>query len=171
MFRLPAIAVQHLPEIPLPVEQSDRDQRKFKIAGRLQMVAGENTEAAGEDPNALMNAEFQRKIRDRPLGDILGFERLTFELLVYRAQQPQIGGVMRKLLKTALWNLPEKLPRISFQFAPEIGVDPGKKRNRLRMPAPPDVVGQFPKKLKFRRNAGAYIIKLYVHTGNLNAGK
>lgn len=61
VFRLPAIAVQHLPEIPLPVEQSDRDQRKFKIAGRLQMVAGENTEAAGEDPNALMNAEFQRK--------------------------------------------------------------------------------------------------------------
>jgi hypothetical protein len=44
---LPAVPGQGLPEVAVPVQQADPDQRHAEVAGRLQMVAGEDAEAAG----------------------------------------------------------------------------------------------------------------------------
>src|SRR5205823_9531984 len=46
---LPAVHVQVLPEVPLPVHQADAHERQTEVAGRLQVVAGQHPEAAGVD--------------------------------------------------------------------------------------------------------------------------
>ena len=52
---------------------------------------------------------------------------------------------------------------IAGKFPPQVGIYTDKKLHRLRMPAPPDVIGKGFKKLKFRRDAGSDIEKLQVH--------
>ena len=44
---LPAVPGERLAEVAVPVEQSHADQRDAQVAGRLEMVAGEDAEAAG----------------------------------------------------------------------------------------------------------------------------
>ena len=44
---LPALARQRLAEVAVPVQQSDADDRHAEVAGRLEVVAGEDAEAAG----------------------------------------------------------------------------------------------------------------------------
>src|SRR5207249_353669 len=61
---LPAVRIQILPEVASLVEQSDTDQRNGAIAGGLQMVPGENPQAAGIDWQALGEAVLRRKVGD-----------------------------------------------------------------------------------------------------------
>ena len=44
---LHAVLVDLLPEIAVPIKQTDRDEVQIEIAGRFAMIAGENAEAAG----------------------------------------------------------------------------------------------------------------------------
>ncbi len=44
---LPAVPGQRLAEVAVPVQESDTDQRYAEVAGRFEMVAGEDAEAAG----------------------------------------------------------------------------------------------------------------------------
>ena len=44
---LPALAGERLLEVAVPVEQADADDRHAEVAGRLEVVAGEDAEAAG----------------------------------------------------------------------------------------------------------------------------
>ena len=44
---LPAVARQRLPEVAGAVEQADADDRHAEVAGRLEVVAGEDAQAAG----------------------------------------------------------------------------------------------------------------------------
>ena len=44
---LPAIGGQRLGEVPVPVQQTDPDQRRAEVAGRFQVIAGQDAEAAG----------------------------------------------------------------------------------------------------------------------------
>ena len=62
---LPAVGVQVLTEVALPVEQSDGDQRDAEVAGGLQMVAGQNAEAARIDRDRFADAELGREVSDR----------------------------------------------------------------------------------------------------------
>src|SRR5579864_6100461 len=49
LFLLPTVPVQLLPEIALPVEQTDAHQRKPQVGCALDVVPGENSESAGID--------------------------------------------------------------------------------------------------------------------------
>src|SRR5205085_8551579 len=49
---LPAVRIEKLPEISLLVQKADPDQREILVARRLQMVAGEDSEAARIDRQA-----------------------------------------------------------------------------------------------------------------------
>ncbi len=44
---LPAVPAEGLPEVPVTVEQADADQRRAQVAGGLEVVAGQDAEAAG----------------------------------------------------------------------------------------------------------------------------
>ncbi len=58
MLLLPAVPGEGLAEVAVPVEQPDADQRDTQVAGRLQMVAGQDAEAAGVLRQGGRDAEF-----------------------------------------------------------------------------------------------------------------
>ena len=72
---LPAVAVEALLEVAGLVEQADADDRDAEVGGRLQVVAGEDAEAAGVLRQHLGDAELRAEVGDRPGGaalDLLG---------------------------------------------------------------------------------------------------
>ncbi len=59
-----AAAVDRLAEVAHPVEQADADERKAEVGGRLEVVAGENAEAARVDGQLLVDAELHAEVGD-----------------------------------------------------------------------------------------------------------
>ena len=66
LFLLPTFGVEALAEISLAVEQADSDERNIEVGCALDVIAGQNSEAAGINWNRFVQAELRRKIRDRP---------------------------------------------------------------------------------------------------------
>ena len=71
-FLLPAVGVEVLAEVALAVEQADADQRQAEVAGALQVVAGEDAEAAGVDRQAFVEAELGGEVGDRNVAAVVG---------------------------------------------------------------------------------------------------
>ena len=69
---LPAVAGQGLAEVAVPVEQPDADQRYAEVAGGLEMVAGEDAEAAGVLGQGGGDAELGREVGDGGGNSALG---------------------------------------------------------------------------------------------------
>ena len=65
---LPALAGQRLLEVAVPVEQPDADDRHAEVAGRLEVVAGQDAEAAGVLRQHGGDAELGREVADRARG-------------------------------------------------------------------------------------------------------
>ena len=61
---LRAVAVDHLAEIALLIEQPDADDRHAQVAGGLQLVAGHVAQAAGVDGQRLAEHELHAEIGD-----------------------------------------------------------------------------------------------------------
>src|SRR6185503_17387698 len=61
---LPSFVGDALHEVPAAVEQADRDERYAELRGRLQVVAGEDTEAARVDREAGVDAELHAEVGD-----------------------------------------------------------------------------------------------------------
>src|ERR1035438_2877608 len=64
-FLLPSVGIQKLPEIALLIEQPEADQWIVLVAGRLQVVAGEDPQAARVHRQALSEAILGGKICDQ----------------------------------------------------------------------------------------------------------
>ncbi len=62
---LPAIGGQRLGEVTVPVQQAHADQRHTQVAGRLEVVAGQDAEAAGVLRQHLGDAVLGREVGDR----------------------------------------------------------------------------------------------------------
>ena len=67
---LPAVARQRLPEVAVPVEQADADQRDAEVAGGLEVVAGQDAEAAGVLRQHRGDAELRGEVGDRRGGGV-----------------------------------------------------------------------------------------------------
>ena len=63
-FLLPSVGIQKLAEVALLVEQAEADQRVILVAGGLQMIAGEDAEAARIDRQALGEAVLGGEVGD-----------------------------------------------------------------------------------------------------------
>ena len=61
---LPAVGVEALAEVALGVEQADADERQAEVGGGLQVVAGEDAEAAGVLRQRLGDAELGGEVGD-----------------------------------------------------------------------------------------------------------
>src|SRR6185437_10988115 len=61
---LPAVPGQPLGEVAGPVEQADADDRDAEVAGRLEVVAGQDAEATGVLREDLGQAELHREVGD-----------------------------------------------------------------------------------------------------------
>src|SRR5262249_18004561 len=62
---LNAVLVDLLPEIAMPIEQTNRNEIQVKIARRLAMVAGEYAKAPGIIRDRFVKTKFSREIGDR----------------------------------------------------------------------------------------------------------
>ena len=62
---LPAVGGQRLGEVTMPVEQADRDQRHAQVARRLQVIAGQDAQAARILRQRGGDAVLGREVRDR----------------------------------------------------------------------------------------------------------
>ena len=72
---LPAVAGERLPEVAGAVEQPDADDRHAEVAGGLEVVAGEDAQAAGVLRQRGGDAELGREVGDP--GGRLGAQRLV----------------------------------------------------------------------------------------------
>src|SRR5690606_27189199 len=74
---LVAVTIDSLIEVALPVQQADGDERQPEIARGLQVIAGEDTEPAGVDREALVESVLGAEIRDDVvLAELRGFVTL-----------------------------------------------------------------------------------------------
>ena len=64
LLLLPAVVVEVLAEVAVLVDQADADQGQAQIAGRLQVVAGEDAEAARVERQALVQTELEGEVGD-----------------------------------------------------------------------------------------------------------
>ncbi len=72
---LPSVGIQHLTEVALLVEQAEADQRIILVAGRLEMIAGENSQAARIDGQTLGEPVLGGEVGDQfAIGRRRGFE-------------------------------------------------------------------------------------------------
>ncbi len=108
-LELAAIAIQHLPEIALLIEQPDADYRHAQVAGAFEVIAGQHPQAARVDGQRLAQPEFhaeicdglQRCIRVRvlePAGALLVLVALDEPILELFLQVFVFGGLLQALL-------------------------------------------------------------------------
>ena len=64
---LPALGVDLLPEVAAAVEQTDSDERDAELGCGLQVVAGEDPEAARVDRQPLVQPELHAEVRDEEI--------------------------------------------------------------------------------------------------------
>ncbi len=144
---LPPLAVDLLDEVSVVVQQAHADHRDSQIRGCLEVVAGKDAQAARVDGQALVHAEFSRKIGHhmvgvvRPgLGEAGGLRiHVDTELghhLVVLAQPVGVGG---GLLHVLLVQARQDLDGVVADLFPQLGVQGREERQRLRVPTPPEV--------------------------------
>ncbi len=145
---LVAVRVDRLAEVALAVHQPHADERQGHVRGGLHVVAGEDAQAAGVDPEALVEAVLGAEVRDRAL-----------ELVAVVAGEPvvrAVGHVGVELAQDLLvigheCRVVEELvpghgtgqdgDRVAVA-GPCAGVDPAEHHPGRRVPRPPQVVGE-----------------------------
>ena len=73
---LPAVRVDPLPEVAAAVEQADADERHPELRRRLEVVAGEDAEAAGVDRQPLVQPELHAEVGDEELALVISVRAL-----------------------------------------------------------------------------------------------
>jgi hypothetical protein len=158
---LPAVGVEVLSEIALLIEQPDSDERQAEVARRLQVIAREDAEAAGVDRKTLVEAELRGEIGDlRARWSGLSFAivpGLTVQVVLKRIpdaiEMSDEAVVVGEFVEPILRFDAEQFDRIVIEGGKEVLVDAPEQENRVRIPAPPEVVGQFRKTSEFFRKA------------------
>ena len=108
---LPAVAVEPLPEIALVVVEADADERNAEVRRALDVVAGEDAEAAGVDRQRLVQPELGREVRDRPRPEHAGVPRAPGVLRAQVLLHPAVGVVdaaVQRELRRALLELVDR---------------------------------------------------------------
>ena len=143
---LPALPGELLAEVAVLVEQPDPDERHAQVAGGLQVVTGEDAEAAGvlrqHGGDAVLGREVRDRLRSLRPGLLLepaGAGEVLLEVGVRQLQHPHEALVRRQLLQPGARDGPQRLDRIMTALAPDLRVDGGEDVLRLRVPGPAQV--------------------------------
>src|SRR5262249_16457606 len=137
-------------KITLRVNEAHADQRQAEVTGLLAMIPGENAEAAGIDRKRDVQPEFGRKIGDRIPGQIRmlftkprpsrrqGFVKSHHDAVVMAEER----GIGSGRLQLGGRDLLQEFDRIVMGQLPQSFIQVLKKPARVRLPTPPQVIGQ-----------------------------
>ncbi len=147
---LPAVAVERLAEVAVPVEQADADEGHAEVAGGLEVVAGQHPEATGVLRERLGDAELGREVGDAPQGPVglgpglepAGLVEVAAELGVDLGEEAQERRVVGQGVEPVATDQPEQPHRVVDGGVPGIGIDPAEEVAGLRVPGPPEVDGE-----------------------------
>ncbi len=139
-----------LPEVAFPVEQSDSHQRDAQVAGRLEMVPGQDAQAARVHAHALRQAELRREV---------GGDRVT--VAVVDVVEPAAGrlqvavqvggqladarrdlGIPDALLERLTRHAPEQLHGVVPRVLPQLRIHLPEQPARGVVPCPAKIGGQ-----------------------------
>ena len=161
---LPAGGVQRLLEIALAIEQTDPDDRHADVAGRLQVVAGQDPQTAGVLRQHLGDPELRREVADALRGaGVLGGVALVPEVTGQVVGQigldhPQVLQellVRRELLQSLDRDVGQQLDRIAGGRLPQLGVDGSEKILGIGVPGPAQIAGELAQRLEHLGQHGA----------------
>ena len=151
-FLLPTGAVEVLAEISLLIEQSHADERQSQVTGRLEVIAGQHSEAAGKDRQALGDAELSREVCDQ---QFVFSVVATVPIALSGNVKPQglghSGHVREKRIigcgrfQRALIHRSQQENGVVARGFPKIAVDPAKQFDSGVIPTPTQVMGDFQK--------------------------
>src|SRR5262249_32964203 len=106
MFFLPAVGSQSLNKIAIPVQQTNCDQRQTKITGRLQMIAGKDSQPTRIKWQGVMYTKLRAEVGDRILCSDLrcpflwppwGGSHVCLEEFVNSADTFKVNWISRRL--------------------------------------------------------------------------
>src|SRR5579859_958272 len=160
LFPLPSPQVEMLAEVPLPVKQPDSDQGNVKIRRAFDVIAGENSQAAGVHRQGFMKSELCREIRHWMRPQHAGVPgspgTVVFQILqhapirvVHAAVKHQFG---RSSFQLRQGNFAQQSHRIMVQVTPPRRIQVQKKALRVMVPTPPQIARQRPQALLQWRN-------------------
>ncbi len=157
---LPAVAVEPLPEVALVVVETDADQRNAEVGRALDVVAGEDAEAARVNRNRLVQAELGGEVGDRPGPEHAGVTDAPGVLGLQVLLQATIGVVdaaLKRQLRHPLLDpfrrqLLQERDRVVVALAPQHGIDLAEDAGGLAIPAPPEILRQRHEALARRRD-------------------
>ena len=150
---LPAVDAERLTEVPVAVEEADRNEGDPQVRCRLQVVTREHSEPARVLGNRLADPELRgevgddaRSVRTLGRGDVLLVPACTLEVgrecVVGRAHVLEEGRIGRELLEAGRGRLGEHPPRIVSAVVPHPGVDGGEQVPCRAVPRPSQVARQ-----------------------------
>ena len=148
---LPAGGVDPLPEVPLPVQETDGHERQRAVGGLLDEVAGEGAQAAGVDRQRHMDPVFRAEERHWTVPLDLAVPG-TLELLTDGGLEPVSAldqlAVARRSVQRGHRRLFEQAHGVLETALPAVWIDGAEQGRTSRMPAPAVVVGEARKRLE-----------------------
>ena len=137
--------VEPLAEVAAAVEEADADERHAELGGGLQVVAGEDAEAARVDGEALVETELGREVGDEaavgpaPLLPPRRALRLRGQPLLHAAEAQRVLGGQR-LAEVVVGELGEEGGRVVSEGAEPLRGELGEERARTGRPAEREVL-------------------------------
>ena len=145
---LPAVGVEALAEVAVPVEQTDPDERDAQVARRLEVVTGEHAEPTGVLGYRFGDAELGREVGHEVEGAVaLGLEpavalQVALQLAAHLAEEPLEPGVAGQGVEPLARHEAEQAHRVVDAGVPQVGVDPAEQVAGAVVPRPPQVERQ-----------------------------
>ncbi len=145
---LPAVGVEALAEVAVPVQEADAHQRNAQVARRLEMVAGQDAQATRVLGHSLGDAELGREVGDQVERAVaLGLEpalsgEVALQLAMHLAEEPLEPGVVGQGLQSLARHQAQQADGIVHAGVPQVGVDPAEQVAGLVVPRPAQVEGQ-----------------------------
>ncbi|MGY4275905.1 hypothetical protein ACVILE_002085 [Streptomyces sp. M18.1] len=145
---LPAVPGEGLAEVAVPVEQADADERHAQVAGGLEVVAGQDAEAAGVLGQGGGDAELGREVGDGG-GQSAGVGlvpavagHVVVEVVGHRGEPAQEAPVLGQLREAGRRHGAEQPYGVAARLGPARWVDGLEEVAGLRVPGPAQIAGQ-----------------------------
>ncbi len=159
---LPTVRRDRLGKVARTVEQADADDRDAEVGGALQVVAGEDSEAAGILGKRRRDPELRREVADRFRGALRAvplvparLRQIRVQVVEQRSCARHEDGVGSELLQPMRFDLAEETDRVVPALLPALRRDVLEQASRGQMPRPPQVGGELLEGGKRFRQNGA----------------